>query len=674
MAVKLNPPQREAVSYVATPLLVLAGAGSGKTGVITHKIAHLIREVGYKPTQIAAVTFTNKAAMEMRDRVRKILPGGESRGLQISTFHTLGLNILRKELKAIGLKSNFSLLDSTDSFGVLADVMRQFTGADTDRVKQAQWQISKWKNDGLDPAQAQSYAEDEIQLVQAESYARYERQIHAYNAVDFDDLIVKPVKIFREHAEVLERWQNKLRYVLVDEYQDTNEVQYQLVKQLVGPRQALTVVGDDDQSIYTWRGARPDNLRKLGEDFPRLKVIKLEQNYRSAGNILSAANGLIANNAHLFEKRLWSEMGPGDSIRVVPCRDEIHEAERVVSEIISHRYRTNSSYTDYAILYRGNHQSRLFEKALREQRVPYVLSGGTSFFDRAEVKDLMAYLRLMANVDDDSAFLRIINTPRREIGAQTLEQLGEYAKQRNCSLLVACHEMGLQEFVSARTLPRLREFALWVSRMSERMARGDVLSAVRDMLHDIDYQVWLTEQSKDEKAAEKRWANVMELVGWLEKLCEPTEQNKDLQDAVSHMSLMSILERQDAKENEDSLSLMTLHAAKGLEFPHVFIIGMEEEILPHRTSIDEGNIEEERRLAYVGITRAQRTLTLSFASKRKRFGETITCEPSRFLEELPEAVVKWETARNNGPRSEESKQHGQAQLAHLRGLLGALAK
>ena len=411
----LNPRQREAVRHLDGPLLVLAGAGSGKTRVITAKIAHLIEHGGVAARHITAVTFTNKAAREMKGRVGKLLDAEAGRGLSISTFHTLGLNILRRELKAAGLRAGFSIFDEQDVEQLLRELAKK-NEADKDTLQRARWQISAWKNDLIDPDTALSNATDDFGGFYAALYGAYQRALRVYNAVDFDDLILLPVSLLRTEPALRERWQNRIRYLLVDEYQDTNGAQYELVKLLVGVRGALTVVGDDDQSIYAWRGARPENLARLRDDFPRLHVIKLEQNYRSTGRILRAANTLIANNEHVFEKRLWSELGPGELLRVVNCRDEEDEAERVISEIIQQRFNSGAPYSSFAILYRGNHQARPFEKALRTQNIPYFISGGTSFFSRSEVKDVMAYLRLIVNPDDDSAFLRIVNTPRREIG------------------------------------------------------------------------------------------------------------------------------------------------------------------------------------------------------------------------------------------------------------------
>jgi len=667
----LNPRQQQAVRHLDGPCLVLAGAGSGKTRVITNKIAYLIEECGIAPHQVAAVTFTNKAAREMKQRVGELLKGKNAKGLQVSTFHTLGLNIIRRELEALGFKSGFSIFDAQDSAALIKELMRRDFSDDGGIIRQMQWQISRWKSALITPEQAPAEAgEDAILVAAAALYERYQRALKAYNAVDFDDLIMLPAQLFQEQPEIQDKWQNRIRYLLVDEYQDTNASQYQMIRRLVGVRGALTVVGDDDQSIYAWRGAEPENMLQLQQDYPNLSVIKLEQNYRSTGRILKAANALIRNNSHVFDdKSLWSELGYGDPIKVITLRNDEHEAEQVVSELVSHKFKHRTRFSDYAILYRSNHQSRLFEKVLREQRVPYYLSGGTSFFSHGEVKDIMAYLRLLTNPDDDAAFLRVVNTPRREIGPTTLEKLGNYAGGRELSLFAASFELGLEQVLNEKGVQRVRRFTQWLVEMGDRAQRGDPIAAVKDVIRDINYEAWLNDSSKDLKQAEKRMANVWELVLWMQRLYENSQEGKTLADLVNHMSLMDMLDRNDDDEAGDCVTLMTLHAAKGLEFPHVFLIGMEEETLPHRVSVEEGNIEEERRLAYVGITRAQKTLTISLCARRKRAGELMEVEASRFLEELPEEDLEW---RGIGQQvdPEERQERGQAHLANLRGLLG----
>ncbi|HFE37789.1 MAG TPA: DNA helicase Rep [Gammaproteobacteria bacterium] len=667
---QLNQWQRAAVKYIDSPLLVLAGAGSGKTRVITQKIAYLIKACDLKASNIAAVTFTNKAAKEMKERVGQILEKSESRGLKVSTFHTLGLNILKKEHKLVDLRPGFSIFDSHDVASLIKEIVYAEVTDDSDQVQQLQWKISHWKNALVSPEKAKSLAEDKLDVVCANVYERYQKSLLAYNAIDFDDLIYLPVILFQHNPAVLAAWQSKIRYLLVDEYQDTNGSQYELVKLIVGGRNCLTVVGDDDQSVYSWRGAQPENLVHLKTDYPDLEVIKLEQNYRSMGRILKAANQLISNNPHVYEKKLWSDKGFGDPIRILKCKNDEHEAERIASEILSHRFQNKTNLSDYAILYRGNHQSRVIEKALREQRIPYHISGGSSFFEKPEVKDIMAYLRLMSNPDDDAAFLRIINTPRREIGASTLQKLGTYAQSRSCSLFRACSEVGLQQAMSARAHENLHRFSEWLSQKTDQLDREKLSFVIRNLVNEIDYETYLVDSSKNPNAAEKRMENVNELLAWIERLSAELEEEKSISEVVNYMMLMNILERQDDDDNTlDCVNLSTLHAAKGLEYPHVFIIGMEEDILPHRASLDEGNVEEERRLAYVGITRAQKNLTMSYSRIRKRYGERTETEYSRFIDELPEDDLQWQGGKSDAS-PEEQKQRGNAHLANLRDMLG----
>ncbi|MDA8364643.1 MAG: UvrD-helicase domain-containing protein [Gammaproteobacteria bacterium] len=658
----LNSRQKEAVRYMAGPLLVLAGAGSGKTSVITRKIVALIREHGIDPSRIVAVTFTNKAAREMKTRVAALLGGGAAKGLAISTFHTLGLRILRAEGAHAGYRAGLSIYDSTDSLGLIRDLAHNSMAEDIQR------QISRWKNAMVEPEHAMATAgTDPLAAQAAKLYPLYQRHLKACNAVDFDDLILEPALIFARHPDVLSAWQDRIRYLLVDEYQDTNACQYSLVRQLVGTRGALTVVGDDDQSVYAWRGARPENLLQLQQDFPNLKVIKLEQNYRSAGRILKAANSLIRNNPHVYEKRLWSDLGYGDPIRVIVARDEEHEADRVVAQLLHHKFKHRTDFRDYALLYRGNHQARVLERALREQRIPYYLSGGISFFEHSEIRDVMGYLRLVANPADNSAFLRVANTPRREIGAATLEGLARYAAENGLSLTDASFADGLALQLNSRQLAALRRFTTWISALAERAPEADPAGLAREIVAEAHYDAWLQETSDSPAAAQKRQENVADVLDWLRRL---TVQDGELSfaDAVARISLIGMLDNNDPDASIDQVSLMTLHAAKGLEFPHVYLVGMEENLLPHRTSVEQDTVDEERRLAYVGITRARKTLSFSLARCRKRYGEIVDCEPSRFLAELPADDLEWQDeAASANPQ--ERQERADAHLANLRGLL-----
>lgn len=669
---KLNPRQREAVKYISSPMLVLAGAGSGKTSVITQKIAYLVNSCGIPARHIAALTFTNKSAREMKERVVGLLPDGKGRGLTVSTFHNLGMNIIRKEHKTLKLKASFSIFDDTDSRSLIKDLLLN-NDEDSDAVDLVRNKISHWKNEMIEPQQALLEAQGPDDVLGARVYERYQSTLQAYNAVDFDDLIWTPVKLFSQHPDLLEKWQNKIRYLLVDEYQDTNMSQYKLVKQIVGTRGALTVVGDDDQSIYSWRGARPENLALLKNDYPSLKLIKLEQNYRSTRLILNAANVVISNNPHEMTKTLWSDMAPGDPIRVLHTRNEDAECERVATEILDRHLRSNVNFKDFAVLYRGNHQARLLELKLQAFQVPYKLSGGTSFFARAEIKDLMCYLKVLINTDDDNAFLRVINLPRREIGPSTLKVLGEYASLREISMFDACNELGLEQVMRPAQVEKLRRFTTWLSAKYQQCITGDPIQSLRELIFDIDYEGWIHQNSASEATAQRRMQNVFFLVDSIRNTIERLkEEDPDagVEEAINRLLLIDLMDRQEEDEDENKVQLMTLHASKGLEFAHVFLIGMEEEILPHRNSIENGDIEEERRLMYVGITRAKVTLTITLARQRKKFGEVLDCTPSRFLDELPADDLQIE---GNGERDPKvNKARGRATLNSLRNMFDDL--
>ncbi|MBW3567467.1 MAG: UvrD-helicase domain-containing protein, partial [Proteobacteria bacterium] len=539
----LNPHQLDAVRNVDGPLLVLAGAGSGKTRVITEKIAFLVRECGYRPDQVAAVTFTNKAAREMKSRARALMGEDASKGLAVSTFHTLGLRILQQEHHALGYKKNFTIFDADDSKNLITEILKAERIDTSELIDAMQWQVSGWKSDSVTPEQAMREAVDARDMQAARVYTAYDRSLRAYNAFDFDDLIAKPVQLLESQPAIREKWQNRFRYLLVDECQDTNDAQYRLMKLIAGVRAAFTIVGDDDQSIYAWRGARPENLARLAEDYPNLKIVKLEQNYRSTSRILRAANQVISNNEHVFEKRLWSEMGEGDEIRVIGCKDANHEVERIVTDLVHVKLQKGLKFSDFAILYRSNHQSRFFEKALREQGVPYHLSGGMSFFDRGEVRDALAYLRLLVNPDDDSAFLRIVNVPRREIGTVTLEKLSEYAGRRDVGLVSACFEMGLGEVLPERTLAKVREFGRWISYWSEQLEDKASVTKIEEMLEDIGYREWLEESTRDTEKAKRRWENVEELLSWIGNILKNSDEEMSLADVLARMSLIDRLDR-----------------------------------------------------------------------------------------------------------------------------------
>jgi ATP-dependent DNA helicase Rep len=661
----LNPQQLAAVRYLDGPLLVLAGAGSGKTRVITEKIAYLVQQCGYAPHSVYAVTFTNKAAKEMQSRAKILLPAHVRRGLKVSTFHTLGLNMLKKDPVICGLKPGFSILDAEDTANLIRGLVGTTHALSKDDLRQIQAYFSAWKN-GV----ANFFLTEQLTDLASALYPRYIQTLRAYNAVDFDDLIMLPVQAFHESETFLSYWQNKIHYLLVDEYQDANTSQYEFVKLLMARRPQFTVVGDDDQSIYAWRGARPENLKQLQQDYPKLKVIKLEQNYRSAGRILMLANQLISNNPHVFSKTLWSTMGPGDLIRVIRCRDEQDEAEQVIADLVSTKLRSRANFSDFAILYRGNHQARLFETVLRQQGIPYHLSGGQSWFARTEIKDIFAYLRLLCNESDDQAFLRVINTPRRGIGETSLLALTDYARERQLSLYACADHLALQTLMTDAPRQALQQFKMLVEHVKQRCLSDstNTISYLRQWIDEIGYETYLYEQSETPVQAQKRMDQVFELLEWVQQLMLKPDIDT-LSDVVARMVLIDRLETQE--EGLDAVKLMTLHASKGLEFPFVYLAGLEEGLLPHRVSIENETIEEERRLAYVGITRAQKSLSLTFSAKRRSGGNTEDTVPSRFLDELPEEHLVWfgqDTNRNSQSSTDLAKSH----LSDLKRLLGHL--
>lgn len=664
MLSKLNSIQREAAMYLDGPLLVLAGAGSGKTRVITHKIAYLVEECGYAARNIAAITFTNKAANEMKARVGSLLQGKNAKGLVVSTFHSLGMTILRNEAILLGYKPQFSIFDSSDSWKIISELTNS---GDKQEIRDIQTQLSNWKSAFISPEQAVVVADSTEAEAYARIYKRYQETLRAYQAVDFDDLIHLPVVLFNEHPEALARWQQRLRYLLIDEYQDTNDCQYQLTRLLAGKRAAFTAVGDDDQAIYAWRGASIENLHNLRLDYSALRVIKLEQNYRSSQRILKVANQLINHNTKVFEKNLWSDHGIGDPIRIYAARDDAHEAESVVMKLISHKFEHHTQFADYAILYRSNYLSRAFEEQLRTQRVPYTVSGGSSFFDKPEIKDVTAYLRLIANTDDDPAFIRAITTPKRGIGNSTLEKLGSYAGTRHISLFEAAFEVQIEQQLPPRQYEDLMTFCRFINRLEQRADAEDCGELLDELMRAINYETWLYD-SHESRQAENKWKNVEDFISWLKRKSEADE--KSLIAMVQTIALINMLESKD--KEQDSVSLSTLHAAKGLEFPHVFIIGSEEDILPFRDS-DEKGIEEERRLMYVGITRAERSLQISYCNRRRRGKDWALCEPSRFLDEMPQSELIYAGGHADAAQL-VTKDEGMDKLAKMKAMLNKSAE
>ncbi|APW41533.1 ATP-dependent helicase [Rhodoferax saidenbachensis] len=670
----LNLAQQEAVNYLHGPCLVLAGAGSGKTRVITHKIARLM-QTGVEAKRICAITFTNKAAAEMRERAKGLI-GRAAKDVLVCTFHALGVKMLRQDGAVLGLKPAFSILDTDDVTSILKDAGGTVDAA---TARSWQWTISGWKSAGMNAQQALALAADDNERIIATVMGRYEERLTAYQSVDFDDLISLPLKLLRDFPEVRARWQAQMGHVLVDEYQDTNATQYEMLKLLVGENARFTAVGDDDQSIYGWRGATLDNLKKLPIDFPTLKLVKLEQNYRSTSAILRAANNVIGPNPKLFPKTLFSELGEGEPVRVVDADSEEHEAERAVARIQSLRSEgalaqegaQYKAFRDFAVLYRANHQAKPFEKALRKANIPYKVSGGQSFFDRAEIRDLCAWFRLWANNDDDPAFLRAVTTPKRGIGHTTLGSLGVFASQYKLSLFEALFSSSLGSVLSAKAVGSLHEFGRYLNDLEFRARHTEGAEAAKvflaDWLKEIGYEKHLYDGEESEKVASAKWTNVLEFCDWMAARCGGqiedvagvTEREiKSLLEVSQTIALLSTISERE--KDQDVVTLSTLHASKGLEWPHVILVGVTEGMLPFKlgdgadslggsTKADEAanedmatRLQEERRLMYVGITRAQRSLAVSWTRRRKKGREMVAALPSRFIAEmgLDQATVK----------------------------------
>ncbi|MCC6197983.1 MAG: UvrD-helicase domain-containing protein [Burkholderiales bacterium] len=663
MSFPLNAPQREAVRYCDGPLLVLAGAGSGKTRVITAKVAHLVAK-GLDPSHLHAITFTNKAAREMRERAQSLLAtqgkGEAAKQVNISTFHSLGLSLLRAEGKAAGMRAGFSIFDPADLESLVAELVAT---SDRGRARAAQWKISAWKNALVTPLAALAAAQNDDELAAARAYCNYDEALAAYRAVDFDDLIVRPLRLLEADAQAAARWRARCAHVLIDEYQDTNPAQYRLLRALVGERTPFTAVGDDDQSIYGWRGATIENLAALPRDYPDLKVVKLEQNYRSPVRVLRSANALIGHNPKLFDKRLWSDLGLGDTIRVAPAADDEAEAEMVLDRIAGMKFERRAKYSDFAVLYRGNHQAQVFETALRAKGIPYDISGGQSLFERTEIKDIVAYLRLVANDDDDPAFLRAVGAPRRGIGQATLARLADIGARRHESLFAAAHQPELA--VPARQKEALAAFCTLINDLRYRAPREPAGRLLSELLAKTGYEAWLAD-TLDKRDVIARTKSVRDFVGWLARKGET--DHRTLLELTQTIALITMLENRDG-EGADAVRLSTIHAAKGLEFPHVFIVGLEEGILPHREAVDADNVEEERRLMYVALTRARQSLHLSWCRNRKRAGDRVSGQPSRFIEELAQEDLRYADAPRTAEEAADEKAAGNARLSNLKAML-----
>lgn len=618
----LNAAQREAVTYVEGPLLVYAGAGSGKTKVITYKIAYLIDAIEIRPFQILAVTFTNKAAQEMKERTEKII-NEDIKDLYIGTFHSICARILRKEIKLIGFDSNFSILDEDDSMSVIKEIMKDLN-IDPKYVNpyEIKDRISKAKMNLINAEEFEKEKGDYFEDIVSRIYTRYEKTLRTNNSLDFDDLIFFTIQILNENPQVLHYYQTKFRHILVDEYQDVNKMQYEFIKLLALKTRKFTLVGDDDQSIYSFRGANVEFMQKIFEDFPEIKEVKLEKNYRSPQEVLDVANKLIKFNRRNTEKELYSDIEIENAVNFYEALDEIDEANFVVDKIkeLSDTYR----YKDFAVLYRTNFQSRVFEEALIQEGIPYQVIGGQKFYGRAEIKDIIAYLYVINNPNDNISLKRIINVPTRKIGEKTIGELDKISEEKGISLYEA-----INEYLKEKESKPLKDFYTLVGELRGLAKTLPLPRLVEETISKIGYYKYIETKFKEDK--DERIENIKEFINMVVNFVRETE-NADLTTLLTQISLITSV---DEAKDDNRVSLMTLHAAKGLEFPIVFLVGLEEGILPHFKSLDStADTEEERRLCYVGVTRAKQKLFLTTALRRTKFGSFNTTRPSRFLSEM----------------------------------------
>lgn len=656
----LNPEQRDAVTTVKGPLMILAGAGTGKTRVITVRIAHMI-ELGVEPSQILGVTFTNKAAREMQERIRGLVPKsrlkdseGRSKGPTVCTFHSLCVRILRRHIEKLGYKKNFVIYDTSEQLSVIKKLLSSVSdkGAGKPDPNSVLSLISRSKD--ADAKSGENLSEGEELVLHLRR--KYDEALKACNAVDFDDLIVLTLRLFKEHADALEECRERYGYVMVDEYQDTNAAQFCLVKSITEGHRNLCVVGDDDQSIYGWRGADITNLLNLEEHYPEVKVVKLEQNYRSTNTILNAANAVIKNNPLRRGKQLWSKNGEGEKIQLIAYESEDEEAEAIAEDIELHRLSRRVGWGEHAILFRTNIQSRPIETALRRAKIRYNLIGGQSFFDRREIRDFLAFLKVLTNPHDDNSLLRIANTPARGLSAATMQKLLTASHERSCSVYSAMQHTDVRSQFQKRTCGAMDRFLELLNETKEEL-HGDSLVHLptgladwaESFLKEIDYYNDLRRSEKNEETAENRIRALRDLIGSMDGdygTGKPLDVR--LEKFLEQITLDSELtEERDNPEN--AVTLITMHSCKGLEYPHVYIVGTEEGILPHERSKMEGNLDEERRLFYVAITRAKQTLAISHCATRKKYGELKPCHPSSFLQELPEELTEDASERAKAP-------------------------
>jgi DNA helicase-2/ATP-dependent DNA helicase PcrA len=637
---KLNPKQREASVATEGPLLIMAGAGSGKTRVLTHRIAYLISKRLAAPWSILAITFTNKAAREMQERVSKLV-GPSGKDIWVSTFHSMCVRILRRDIERIGFGSNFSILDSTDQLSVIRNVMKD-NNIDTKKIepKAVQASISTAKNELLSPAQCEQRQGDYFDTIVAKVYAQYQRRLKSNNSLDFDDLIMLTIQLFKDVPEVLDFYQNKFKYIHVDEYQDTNKAQYNLCKMLAQKHHNICVVGDSDQSIYRWRGADITNILNFEADYPEARTILLEQNYRSTSNILDAANAVIKNNLGRKAKNLWTDRDGGDKITVYQGDSEHEEGYFIAGEIRKNRQNARN-YSDHAILYRTNAQSRVVEEILIKSEIPYQIVGGIKFYDRKEIKDILAYLRLISNPDDDISLNRIVNVPKRGLGDTTMAKVQEEAARKGVSMYSLLNEGdgllgdGLYHLdIQNRAKATLSDFRGMIANLSAMVEYLSITELTEKLLEMTQYRLELQQEKTLE--SQSRLENIEEFLSVTQEF-EKRNEEKSLIAFLTDLALIADIDSMDDEEDDgDAVVLMTMHSAKGLEFPVVFIVGMEEGLFPSsRAFMDNAEMEEERRLAYVGITRAEKKLYLTCARMRLLYGRTNTNAPSRFLEEIP---------------------------------------
>jgi superfamily I DNA/RNA helicase len=653
----LNPQQRQAAETIRGPVLILAGAGTGKTRVITFRIAHMVRN-GIAPGNILGVTFTNKAAREMQERVSKLLPkrknadGTKPERPTICTFHSLCVKILRQHIEKLGYKKNFVIYDESEQLAAVKKILSAISvkGEKVDPGA-VLGMLSKFKNGGKSDA----FVDPNLRALAVHVAKRYESALHACNAVDFDDLILLTLRLFNEHPDALQACRDKYRYVMVDEYQDTNASQFELVHALTKEHRNFCVVGDDDQSIYGWRGAEIANLLNLEEHFPEVKVVKLEQNYRSTSTILNAANAIIKNNARRRGKTLWSGKGAGAKILLNTYNTDEDEAREIVAQIEFKRLAYRVPWQDCAILFRTNQQSRPLETALRTAGVRYHLIGGQSFFDRREIKDFLAYLKMFINPNDDISLLRIANVPARGLSDVTMERLLGASHERKCSVFAAMKNPLVTITFQKPTRESIEAFVAFVERVRQELHTTEnsfrLQAWAEHFLEETGYFAELKRLDKDPEVAEARIRNLRELMTTMDGIGNaPAERLENFLEGITLDS-----DREEEKENtQDAVTLITMHSCKGLEFPHVFVVGLEDGLLPHMRSKVEGTLDEERRLFYVAVTRAMQTLTITHCLGRKKYGQTLPCHPSPFLKELPEELVERSDAKSKAPVAQES--------------------